>query len=86
MFKLESIMVKDGFNIPLKRRIPQNHATYLSKTVTDYYKQNFMVLSNKELYLYHHKDQVNYTNLIVLTPGVFVQPLSVIHIDPSQGS
>lgn len=55
MFKLESIVVKDGFNIPLKRKIKQNHSAYLAKTATGYYKKSFMILSNKELYLYLDK-------------------------------
>lgn len=55
MFKLESIVVKDGFNIPLRNKIKQTHSSYLVKTATGYYKQGFMVLSNKELYLYHDK-------------------------------
>lgn len=50
------------------------------------YKENYMVLTNQELYFYLDKDQPKYTQMIILTPGVFVKSLSYIPVDPDQGS
>ena len=48
------------------------------KMAHSYYKESYMVLTNKELYLYQDKDQPKYTQMILLTPGVFIKSLSYI--------
>lgn len=85
VLKLDRMVVKDGFNIPLAKRIMQNQGSYLMKTATGFYRESYMVLTNRELYLYNDKDHSGTEQLICLTPGVFVKSLNCINVEQNQG-
>ena len=51
------------------------------KTSTGYFKTNYMVLTNQELYLYSDKDSIAFNKLIIMSPGVFVKGLNALNVE-----
>jgi hypothetical protein len=49
--------------------------TFYQKTVLGYLKEGYLILKNKELYIYSHKSKMEMKQLLVLSPNVFVTKL-----------
>ena len=64
--------IVNGFNIPFKEHISKDSGSFMIKTCSGYYRTQYMVLTNQELYFYEKKDASEYYKMIVLTPGVFI--------------
>ena len=78
---IEGLTIHDGFHVPIKMHSKSRMAsTYLTLTDHGFYKYNWMVLTNHELYLFHDRHQDDYNKLLILTPGVFVKTLPKIKL------
>lgn len=54
--------------------------SYLQKTALGYYKTSFMILKNAELYLYDDQYNMELEQMLILSPGVFVNKIKEINI------
>jgi hypothetical protein len=71
--KPTTVVVKDGFNIPVKQKLISISGSYLLLTSGGYYKDAWMSLKNQELYFYTDRMSQVHNMMITLTPGVFIK-------------
>lgn len=57
---------------------------YLEKAAIGFYKPKYMVLTNHELYLYEAEGCQRHQDMLVLTPGVFVEQPDPVYVDSTQ--
>jgi len=53
---------------------------YFERNAFGYFKARFMCLINKELYLYKTRTSSKPTEILILTPGVYVTAPSKFHL------
>lgn len=75
------VLVRDGFNIPVRDSTLQKQGPCLVKTPQGFFKQQYLILKNQELYIYSNSESRVENDMIVLQPNLFIQTLHEKRVD-----